>query len=410
MLRNPKELLSIFLLTLQFLFFTKLEAQVFSQFRGPNRDGHYPDKGLLKSWPESGPLLKWKTEGIGNGYSSPVFAEDRIFLTGETDSIGYLSALDLSGKLVWKKEIGDEWMENFTGSRSTPTLVDNLIYICSSMGKVSCRNADTGDEVWSVDMVKDLNGINVRFGYSEGLLIDGDILYCAPGGSDTNVVALNRFNGKMIWKSKALGDSTAYASPVIVNLPARKVLVNYTIHHMIGLDAGTGELLWSVPQKEDRDIQACTPVYSDGFLYTVNGSGNGAAKYSISDDGKTIAEIWSNPAISDVHGGFIKLGDYLYTSQYRPRRYCSLDCSTGAIADSLKFDKGAIIASDDMIYCYTEKGMVGLVRPDNGRMELISSFKMPVGTKEFFTIPVIDKGTLYLRHGDTLLAYFISQE
>jgi len=398
------------LLTLQLHFFTNLEAQVFSQFRGPNRNGHYPDQGLLKSWPESGPLLKWKVEGVGNGYSSPVIADQRIYVTGETDSVGYLSVFDLSGKFLWKKEIGDEWMENFTGSRSTPTLVGNLLYICSSMGKVSCRNVDTGDEVWSVDMVKDLNGINVRFGYSESLLVDGDIIYCAPGGSDTNVVALNRFNGKMIWKSKALGDSTAYSSPILIKLPSRKMLVTYTIHHMIGVDADNGDLLWSIPQKEDRDIQACTPVYSDGFLYTVNGSGNGAAKYSISYDGKTITEIWSNPAISDVHGGFIKLDNYLYTSQYRPRRYCSLDCSTGAIVDSLKFDKGAIISSDGMLYCYTEKGMVGLVRPDNGRMELISSFKMPVGTKEFFTIPAIDCGILYLRHGDTLLAYQIRQD
>jgi outer membrane protein assembly factor BamB len=87
-----------------------------------------------------------------------------------------------------------------------------------------------------------------------------------------------------------------------------------------------------------------------------------------------------------------------------------VDATTGIISDSLKFDKGALIYADEMLYLYTEKGKVGLVKPDNGKMELISSFKMPVGTKEFFTIPVISEGVLYLRHGGDMLAYDIRKK
>jgi outer membrane protein assembly factor BamB len=388
---------------------SQAHSQTISQFRGPERNGIYHETGLMKSWPESGPELRWKAEGIGNGYSSPIVTKDRVYVTGEIDSTGFLQSFDNHGNLLWKKEIGREWMENFTGSRSTPTLVGDKLYLCSSMGKLSCLDSNTGNEIWSIDMLKDLNGINVRFGYSSGLLVDGDVVFCNPGGADTNIVALNRLTGKMIWKSKALGDSTAYGSPILINLPARKLIVTFTIHNMIALDATNGEFLWSQPQAADRDIQACTPVYDDGYLYSVNGSGKGAVKYEISSDGKTITPLWENPKITDVHGGFVKIGNFLYTSQYRPRRYCSIDCSNGEIADSLKFDKGAIISADGMLYCYTEKGMVGLVSQENGKMKLISSFKMPVGTKEYFTIPVIEQGILYLRHGDTLLAYAIHQ-
>ena len=87
-----------------------------------------------------------------------------------------------------------------------------------------------------------------------------------------------------------------------------------------------------------------------------------------------------------------------------------MDAATGLIADSLKFDKGTLIFADDMLYFYTEKGTVGLVKQNNGKMELVSSFKMPVGTKEFFTIPVISQGVLYLRHGDAMLAYDIRKK
>jgi outer membrane protein assembly factor BamB len=403
---------SRYILTLVFTtnLFIQLFAQPVAQFRGSDRSGIYAETQLLKSWPAEGPALQWQVEGVGNGYSSPIISGNMVFITGETDSIGYLSVFDKNGKLLWKKEMGDEWMENFTGSRSTPTLVDGRLYLCSSMGKVSCLESTTGKEIWSVDMIKDLHGINVRFGYSEGLLVDEDVVYCSPGGPDTNIVALNRHTGKLIWKSKALGDSTAYSSPILIPHPSGKILVNFTIHNMIGLNASTGELLWSVPQNQERDIQACTPVYSDGFLYTVNGSGSGAVKYAISSDGKSITELWQNPKVTDVHGGFVLFGDHLYTSMYRPRRYCSVNCETGIITDSLKFDKGAIILADSMLYCYTEKGMVGLVKPMDGKLELISSFKLPVGTKEYFTIPVIEGGTLYIRHGDALLAYNIRKD
>lgn len=387
-----------------------LHAQNLVQFRGPARDGIYHETNLLKAWPENGPALLWKSDTIGNGYSSPLITKELVFVTGEIDSIGYLFAYDKSGKLKWKKETGPEWMENFTGSRATPTLVDGLLYIETSMGRLICMDATNGNEKWSVDMLKDLHGINVRFGYSEGPLINDKLIYCSPGGPDTNVVALDRFSGKIVWVSKALGDSTAYASPLLVKLPARQIIVNFTIHNFIALDAMTGELLWHRKLQGDGDIQANTALFEDGYLYYMTSGGNGMTKLKISDDGRTATEVWTNPKVNDVHGGFVKLGNYIYTSQYRPRRYCSLDCNTGLVADSLKFDKGAIIFADGLLYCYTEKGMVGLVKPDNGKMELISSFKMPVGEKEYFTIPVISEGILYLRQGPDMLAYDIRKK
>lgn len=395
-------------------FFTLLSVSIFAQqitqFRGPQRNGIYPETNLLKSWPAEGPAMLWNANGIGNGYSSPVVSGERIYVTGEIDSIGYLFAFNKSGSLIWKKETGREWMENFTGSRSTPTLVDGLIYVETSMGRIICFDAIDGSIKWAVDKIKDLHGVNVRFGYSEGLLLNNNLVYCFPGGPDTNAVALDRFSGKIAWVSKAMKDSTAYTSPMLITLPSRKIIVNFSIHNLIGLDAATGELLWNKPLKGEGDIHANTSLYDDGHIYYITGSGNGAVKLNLSDDGRYITEIWTNEKVSDVHGGFVKLGNYIYTSQYKPRRYCSVDATTGLISDSLKFDKGTLIFADDMLYCYTEKGMVGLVKPDNGKMELVSSFKMPVGTKEFFTIPVISDGVLYLRYGDTMLAYDIRKK
>ena len=68
-------------------------AQEPTRWRGPEGTGFYPDKGLLKEWPEGGPQMVWHFDGIGQGFSSPVFANDRIYITGSLDNTGFLFVL-----------------------------------------------------------------------------------------------------------------------------------------------------------------------------------------------------------------------------------------------------------------------------------------------------------------------------
>jgi outer membrane protein assembly factor BamB len=385
-------------------------SQTTAQWRGTNRDGIYHEKNLLTNWPAEGPSLIWKIDSIGSGFASPVVTSDRIYIPGEIDSTGYLHAFSKQGQLIWKTATGREWTENFPGPRSTPTVVDNLLYYCSSMGEIICLDATTGKTYWSVNMLRDLHGINVRFGYSESLLIDDDRLFCFPGGKDTNVVALNRFTGNLIWTSKAMGDSAAYCSPVIVKLPERKIFVTFAIHHLIGIDASTGELLWSHPFERTGDIHCNTPIHEDGFIYYDDRGGNGIVKLELSPDGKSIREVWRNFKGGNVQGGSVKIGEYLYGSRYRPSRFESIVASTGLIADSVKFSCGSTIFADDMLYCYNDQGMVGLIRPNQGKPEVVSSFKVSEGTNEHFAHPVIHDGILYIRHGTVLLAYDIRKK
>ena len=128
-----KTSLILIFITLSFGLF----AQTITQFRGPQRNGIYQETKLLKSWPAEGPAMLWKAEGIGNGYSSPVISGDRIYVTGEIDSIGYLFAYTKTGSLIWKKQTGREWMENFTGSRC-PSAVPVFFRNCSKFPR-TCR-------------------------------------------------------------------------------------------------------------------------------------------------------------------------------------------------------------------------------------------------------------------------------
>ena len=385
-------------------------VQTITQWRGAARNGIYQETNLLKSWSAEGPGQLWKIDSLGNGFASPVITADRIYVPGEVDSTGYLFAYDKKGTFLWKTETGMEWNENFPGPRATPTVVDNLVYYCSGKGDVVCIDGETGQKQWSVNMLRDLHGINVRFGYSESLLVDGDRIFCSPGGRDTNFVALNRFTGKLIWKSKAMGDTVAYCSPLLITLPQKKILVTLVIHHMVGINPANGDLLWSYKFERQNDIHCNTPVYEDGFLYLSDRGGNGTVKLELSPDGQSVKEVWKNFRSGNIQGGIIKSGNFLYGSRARPGRFESLDAATGDIADSLRFGCGSTIFADGLLYCYGDQGTVGLIKPTNGKLELLSSFNITAGTLEHFAHPVISDGVLYIRHGKAMMAYDIRKK
>lgn len=383
-------------------------GQEILQWGGANRSGVYYETGLLKTWPETGPELLWEFNGLGNGYGSPVITKENILINGEVDTVSYLFAFDLSGKYLWKSKIGKEWIQSYPGSRSTPSVLDDLVYVTTGLGQVVCLEVQTGKERWAVNMMTDFHGKVPRFGFSESVLVDGNTVYCSPGSADTNVVALDRFTGKITWISKGVGEMTSYCSPMLIRLPQRNILVTFSKTTLLGIDTKDGKLLWSYKQEgQDIDCQVNTPIYENGLIYNVAGNGNGAFKLKLSDDGTQITEIWKNGRCDNLMGGFIKVNDYIYTSGYENRQYYILETNGGKLVDSVKFDRGTINYADGMLYLYNEKGQMGLFKPDGPKMEQVSSFKITRGTKAHFAHPVICNGILYIRHGKSLLAYKI---
>jgi len=248
-----------------------------------------------------------------------------------------------------------------------------------------------------------------RFGFSECLVVSGNSVFCCPGNTDTNVVALDRFTGKIKWICKGLGQMTSYCSPALIHLPERDILVTFTKSALLGIDIKDGTLLWSHKQDSEGDVHVNTPLFENGSIYYITGDGNGAVKLNLSADGKEITEVWRNAACDNTMGGFIKVNRYLYTASYGKRCWYTLDTETGKIVDSVKFDKGVTIFADSMLYCYNERGQVGLFMPEGPAMKEVSSFRITRGTKAHFANPVINRGILYVRHGRSLMAYEIAR-
>jgi outer membrane protein assembly factor BamB len=304
-------------------------VQEIAQWRGPNRDGNYPDKNLLRQWPVEGPEMLWSFDKLGAGMGSPVIANNRVYVTGIPDTIagmGRLFVLDLKGKLLWTKDYGNDFTALFAGARSTPTVAGDRIYIESGNGRVHCFNAITGDSIWSVDFFKDLQADSVQFGFSESILIDGDRLYCTPGGKTNNMVAMNRFTGQKIWASKGFEEQATYASPIIFNHNGQRIIVNLTSSSILGINADNGNLLWRFYQFQDNKIHANTPVFADGKILIASTSrkdSSGLVMLQLSPDGYQAKVLWRDRDIINFSGGYMLKDSFIYLSTYQaPKWYC----------------------------------------------------------------------------------------
>ena len=386
-----------------------LFAQEIAQWRGPNRDGQYPDKDLLKEWPEEGPKMIWHYDDLGLGHGSAAVTKDAIFTSGtNSDGIGFVVALNHQGEKLWQTSIGKEWMDNFEGVRSTPLVYGDHVYMMSSYGYLACMERSDGSIVWNVDLFKEYGGRQIKWGVTENLLIDGEKLFVTPGGEEHNVIALNKDSGKLIWTSKGNGEISAYCSPLVIERGATRLLVTQTAESILGLDAETGEVFWTFDHPNKYSVQPNTPTYKDGKVYIVSGYGKGGVQLQLSEDGKSVTELWRNTTLDDRHGGVVLVDGRIYGSGDKKSWHC-LDWETGEeLYKSRMIKNGSIIYADGLLYCYSDGGEVGIVDPKTNDFALISSFEVPLGEKFHWAHLVIYDQKLYLRHGTSLMVYDIA--
>jgi hypothetical protein len=386
-------------------------GQIEAQWRRPDRDGVYPNESLLKVWPKDGPAEIWTVDGLGQGYSSAAVTADRVYVTGMTSGEGFLYAFDLDGRPVWKVSYGPEWNGSRPGARTTPTVVGDRIYLMSARGQAVCLSTD-GKKVWSVDLMAQFGARNLEWGITESLLVDGDRVFCTPGGRKVTIVALDRHSGKTIWKIEAGGETSGYCSPCIVKHGKKRLLLTMTGSSFVGIDADTGEFLWRHSHVTDYSVNANTPLYQDGFVYTYSGYGTGGQMFQLSEDGTSVERIWSQKKLDSQMGAAVLVDGYIYGSGHNNRGWHCLDWKTGKVQYTARKigNKGAIIFADGMMYAYSESGYVGLVRPNSEEFDLVSSFRVNKGSGEHWAHPVIKDGRLFIRHGDALMVYHIGDE
>ena len=403
------------------LFFCSSFAQDLVQWRGPERNGIYLDKNLLKQWPAQGPKLFLEVDGLGGGYSTPAVYNNLIYVTGIRDSIDFITAITMNGEKIWKKEYGRAWYRTYPENRSTPTIENGKIYLVSGMGEVVCLDAANGNLIWKVDAHSEYKGQFHSWGIAESVLLTDKAAIYTVGGDETSVVAFDKTNGRLLWKSKSLGGARAYASPLLIEKGGTKMIIAQTSQDLIALDPENGDIFWSYDliqyhtHRMGKGANTNTALFYNGELFVTSGYDHPGTMFSLSPNGKSVSLKWKNDTLDCHFGGVVVLNGKLFGSNWKNNQggdWVCLDWETGkTMYEESWHNKGSVIAADGMLYCYEEKGgNLALVKPNPEKFEVVSSFKIEKGTGPHWAHPSIYNGKLFVRHGDVLMVFNISNE
>lgn len=209
------------LLTLSVSICTAQTTNEWPCFHGSDRTNKSAETGLLKEWQPNGPELQWTVSGLGDGYSSISVGGGLLYTAGKYDNQTYIFCYDLNGKSVWQRPNGKSWTTtlswavSYSGSRSTPTYNNGIVYHLSESGRLTAFEAKTGKEKWSRELPKDFNAEIPEYGYSESVLIDANYLYVKPAGKKGYQVCLDKNTGETLWVNTDIPGTMGYNSMVI---------------------------------------------------------------------------------------------------------------------------------------------------------------------------------------------------
>jgi outer membrane protein assembly factor BamB len=401
------------------------------QWRGPERDGVSKETGLLKKWPAGGPPLEWSLADIGAGYTAPAVAGGKLFITGADAKADRLYCLTAAtGNRVWEIELGPRFTNGWgDGPRATPTVdaAAGKVYAVGGAGRLVCADIADGKVLWQTELKKELRGELASawsdWGYSEGVLIDGDRLVASVGGSEGAVVAFDKATGKVIWRSKDFPRPVGYCSIMPVEAGGvRQYVAVGAKGEVAGLAAADGRLLWEHQNPRCRGIfvYCTTPVVKGDSVYVTCGYRIGCDLLKITADGKAFkAEpAYANTDMINHHGGVVLVDGKLF-GYCDGRGWTCQDFATGKVLwrERDAAGKGAIAAADGRLYLVPERGGdVVLIEATGEGWRECGRFRLPTLSKNrspsggIWTHPVIADGRLYLRDQEHLFCFDVREK
>ncbi|MCI0458448.1 MAG: PQQ-like beta-propeller repeat protein [Gemmataceae bacterium] len=367
---------------------------------GPNHNGSSPEKGLATKWPAKGPKVLWKVPG-GDGYSSVVVAGGRAITMVQRGKDELVLALDAqTGKELWTAKVAPGFKNAFgNGPRSTPSIDGKHVYAQSVSGPVVCLEAEGGKEVWRRDLLQEFGAKNITWGLSASPLVEGNMVLVIPGAKGAGVAALDKSNGKTIWK---LGDDKAsYASPVAATVGDKRQLVFFTAPGLLGVEAQSGKELWRIPWQTEYDVNICTPLIVGDLVFVASGEQVGCALFRLKAEGKPEV-VWESKGKGSVLKTYwanaVHHDGRLYGLSGEFDKDIDLNCvdlKTGKLLWSQKkVGKGAITLAQGQLFMTTKAGDLVLVNANpKGYLEL-SRVRL---LGENRTVPTLANRRLYVR-------------
>jgi outer membrane protein assembly factor BamB len=378
------------------------------QWRGPNRDGHSAETGLLQQWPQNGPPRLWQGAGAGEGFSSFASSSGRLYTQGSRGGTEYVMAFDAAtGKKLWEVPNGTRFRnEQGDGPRGTPTVEGDRVYSFGGSGEFSALEAITGRKIWSVNVVSTFGGNVPYWGYSESPLIVGDRIVLNAGGRRASIVAIDKASGKTLWQNH--NDEAGYSSPMLLRTGSLQQVVFFTGQRALAVDPRDGRLLWTYNRASNGTANIATPVVRGTRVFFSSAYGTGGGLVQVKAAGAIAAaeEMYFTREMRNHHSSSVLVGDTLYG--FSDSILTALNFDSGRLAwRDRSVGKGSLIYADQRLYLYSENGVVGLAEADPAAYRERGRFSITAAGAPTWSHPIISNGRLILRDQDKVYAFDI---
>ncbi|MCE9606908.1 MAG: PQQ-like beta-propeller repeat protein [Planctomycetia bacterium] len=414
------------------------QGEDWSQWRGPRSNGIALRTSLPSTWP-SAPLEPVWRMPLGEGWSSPVVGEGRVYMLDRNGPLERAAAYDaVTGKLLWERTNPVDFNPHAVGRRygngpkGTPAFAGGFVYTLGIAGWLQCLKAESGEVVWksyfpaefaeSVPLADQRTYVVAEdhvvvpigggrgapvplFGYTGSPLVFDQFVIASTGGArGGTITAFERTTGKVAWH--ALHENVSYSSPVSAEIGGVKQVVVPTGPRLVGLELATGKLLWSVPYQNQYDETIGTPVAAGELvLLTAVGRPLSAWKIGRNAAGEFAAsEVWQNDDLQSYLSSVVVVGEFVYGMNDGGEWHCL------KLADGKTIWRGGNhgyyttpLVAENRILALNERGVLDVLGVNPQAYEPIVTTR--VAKEPTWTSPALVGNRLYVRMRSALVCY-----
>jgi outer membrane protein assembly factor BamB len=382
------------------------------QWRGPNRDGTLRTFAEPRSWPEH-LTQRWKID-VGTGYATPIVVGNRVFAFSRQQENEVMRAIDAgSGKIIWETSYPAPFKMNPAtarhgpGPKSTPTYADGRLFTLGISGIVTAFDAATGKQLWQ----KPAPAVEPLFHTAQSALVDRGVVILHVGGHNQGALtAFDPATGAVKWSWN--GDGPAYGSPIIADIAGTHQVITFSQNSLVGVDATSGQLLWSVPFQARSITNAITPLVYDGRTVIVSGQGKPLTAYTIARrDDKWSAEMaWENPQLSLSFSNAVLVGDAVFSmSAMNSGQFFWADARTGKTlwtSSPRQAGNAAIVHAGNLLFVLKDDAELMVARANPGTFEPIRTYT--VADSATWPAPSISGNRIFVRDLSTVALWTVN--
>ena len=381
------------------------------QWRGANRDGVTLDFTVPKTWPAT---LKetWKVT-VGEGHSSPVTSEGRIYVLARQGEDEVVLCLDPSkGKELWRTSYPAAYTMNPAatghgkGPKSTPVVSGGKLFTFGINGVLSCFDAKSGKLNWRKEFSKQYPNTSPLYGTAMSPIVANGLCIVHVGGHDKGALtAFDVETGAVKWANAE--DGPAYSSPVLATLAGEAQLVTYTQSNVVGISAATGKLLWKMANKVPYDVNSVSPVvYKDLVIFSIHEKGVGAVRLSRQGDHLVPQEMWRNAAYESFMNTPVLAGNRLAGFSYKKKgQFFCLVADTGKMlweSAGRMGENAAILNAGDLFFFLTDEAKLFVLKSDATSFAPVKEYQ--VASSPTWAHPVLLRNYILVKDKTSLAA------